>query len=53
MTQNASALAPVGAGSVTVNLNGNITLNNTEGDIDNLIQNIETRIYERQIGRGV
>ena len=53
MTQNVSSLMPAGANGVTVNLNGNITLNNTDGDIDNLIQDIETRIYERQLGRGV
>ena len=50
--QDAAALT-AGNGGVSVNLYGNITLNNTDGDIDNLIQNIETRIYERQLGRGV
>lgn len=52
LSQNVSGLTPAAAG-VTVNLNGDITLNNSDGDIDNLIQDIETRIYERQIGRGV
>ena len=50
--QDAAALT-AGNGGVSVNLYGNITLNNTDGDIDNLIQDIETRIYERQLGRGV
>lgn len=53
MTQSANEFVSAGNGGVTVNLNGNITLNNTDGDIDNLIQDIETRIYERQLGRGV
>ena len=52
LSQDAAAMT-AGAGGVSVNLYGNITLNNSDGDIDNLIQDIETRIYERQIGRGV
>lgn len=53
VTSSASDIvAPAGAGGVSVNLYGNITLNNTDGDIDNLITDIETRIYERQLGRG-
>ena len=52
VTSSASDMAPAGAGGVSVNLYGNITLNNTDGDIDNLITDIETRIYERQLGRG-
>lgn len=52
VTSSANDLAPAAAGGVTVNLNGDITLNNTDGDLDNLITDIETRIYERQLGRG-
>ena len=53
LTQSANTIAGAGEGNVSVNLYGNITLNNTDGDIDNLIQDIETRIYERKLGRGV
>ena len=52
VTSTSGDLAPAGAGAVSVNLYGDIVLNNTDSDVDNLITDIETRIYERSLGRG-
>lgn len=54
VSASSADLVPAGAtaGSIVVNLNGNITLNNTDSDLDTLITDIEGRIYDRQMGRG-
>ena len=46
------AYAPAGAEGVTVNLYGNVTLNDTDKDLDGFITDIETRIRDRKLGRG-